>query len=100
MDWEGIDAHWAWLTLGLVLAALEMLVPGIYLMWIAIAALITGVLTYLFDPPQAMETLSRFETEWGGDIETRMAAQAVAWKAARAAQPPAEASASSGDPAA
>lgn len=49
MDWEGIDAHWVWLTLGLVLAALEMLVPGIYLMWIAIAALITGALTFLLD---------------------------------------------------
>lgn len=49
MDLEGIDAHWIWLTLGLLLAALEMLVPGIYFMWIAIAALITGVLTYMFD---------------------------------------------------
>lgn len=49
IDLEGIDAHWVWLTLGLLLAALEMLVPGIYFMWFAIAALITGALTFMFD---------------------------------------------------
>ena len=50
MDWlNGLDAHWVWLTLGLVLAGLEMLVPGVYLIWLAVAAIITGVLTGLFD---------------------------------------------------
>tara|TARA_E500000305_G_C3950086_1_gene201738 strand:+ start:323 stop:790 length:468 start_codon:yes stop_codon:yes gene_type:complete len=50
MDWlEGIDAHWVWLTLGLVLATLEMLVPGVYLIWLALAAIATGILTALFD---------------------------------------------------
>jgi len=50
MDWLGdLDAHWVWLTLGLLLAALEMLVPGVYLIWLAVAALITGVLTFAFD---------------------------------------------------
>ncbi|NJC33226.1 penicillin-binding protein 2 [Sphingomonas jejuensis] len=62
----------------------------------AAAPVARDVLTYLFDPPQAMETLSRFEAEWGGDIETRMAAQAVAWKAAKAEPPPAEADADTG----
>ena len=46
---DGIDAHWLWLTLGMVLAALEMLVPGIYLIWLAVAAIMTGVLTLLLD---------------------------------------------------
>lgn len=46
---DGIDAHWVWLTLGLVLAALEMLVPGVYLIWLALAAIATGVLTFAFD---------------------------------------------------
>jgi membrane protein implicated in regulation of membrane protease activity len=58
MDFKGIDAQWAWLTLGLLLAALEMLVPGVYLIWIAVAALLTGVLTLLFDfslPLQALQ---------------------------------------------
>lgn len=50
MDWFGdIDAHWVWLTLGLVLAALEMVVPGVYLIWLAVAALLTGLLTALLD---------------------------------------------------
>jgi len=50
MDWlESIGAHWVWLTLGLVLATLEMLVPGVYLIWLALAAIATGILTALFD---------------------------------------------------
>jgi membrane protein implicated in regulation of membrane protease activity len=50
MDWlEGLNAHWVWLTLGLVLAGLEMLVPGVYLVWLALAAIATGVLTLAFD---------------------------------------------------
>ena len=50
MDWfDGIDAHWVWLTLGLVLAGLEMLVPGIYLIWLAVAAIVVGVLTLALD---------------------------------------------------
>ena len=50
MDWLGeIDAHWVWLTLGLVLAGLEMLVPGVYLIWLAVAAIATGLLTLAFD---------------------------------------------------
>lgn len=50
MDWlEGLDAHWVWLTLGLVLAGLEMLLPGIYLIWLAAAAIITGMLTLALD---------------------------------------------------
>src|SRR5690606_42118198 len=47
-DWLGANAHWAWLTLGLVLAGLEMLVPGVYLIWLAAAAIVTGVLTAAF----------------------------------------------------
>ena len=50
MDWlDGLAAHWIWLTLGLVLAGLEMLVPGVYLIWLAVAAIITGVLTLTLD---------------------------------------------------
>ncbi len=50
MDWlEGLDAHWVWLTLGLLLGTLEMLVPGVYLIWLAAAAIVTGVLAFAFD---------------------------------------------------
>lgn len=58
MDWLGdLDAHWVWLTLGLVLAGLEMLVPGVYLIWLAAAAIITGVLTGLFDLSLPMQVI-------------------------------------------
>jgi inner membrane protein len=50
VDWlEGFEAYWVWLTLGLVLAGLEMLLPGVYLIWLAVAAIVTGVLTAAFD---------------------------------------------------
>ena len=50
MDWlNDLDAHWVWLTLGLVLAGLEMLLPGVYLIWLAVAAIVTGVLTLTLD---------------------------------------------------
>ena len=46
---DSFDPHWVWILIGLVLAALEMLVPGVYLIWLAVAALVTGVLTYGLD---------------------------------------------------
>jgi membrane protein implicated in regulation of membrane protease activity len=46
LEWlGGIAPQWLWLTLGVVLAGLQMLLPGHYLIWIAIAAILTGVLT-------------------------------------------------------
>lgn len=51
MDFSGgLDAPWVWIAIGLVLAGLEMLVPGVYLMWLAAAAIATGALTFVFDP--------------------------------------------------
>ena len=50
MDWlTDIDAGWAWIAFGLVLAGFEMIVPGVYLIWLAVAALVTGALTFVFD---------------------------------------------------
>ena len=43
---DSFDPHWVWISIGLVLAALEMLVPGVYLIWLAVAAIITGALTF------------------------------------------------------
>ena len=51
----GIEAHWVWITLGLVLAGTEMLVPGAYLNWLALAAIATGVLTALVEPSLPMQ---------------------------------------------
>lgn len=44
MDWlESLDPHWFWLALGLVLAIAEMVIPGVFLIWLAGAALLTGL---------------------------------------------------------
>jgi membrane protein implicated in regulation of membrane protease activity len=36
---------WNWMVLGFVLLALEILVPGVFLLWIGIAALLIGALS-------------------------------------------------------
>jgi inner membrane protein len=42
---SGLGA-WNWIVLGAVLLGLEVLVPGVYLLWIGIAALLTGALSF------------------------------------------------------
>ncbi len=47
MEWFGsLDAHYHWLAIGLLLAAAEMAVPGLFLIWLSGAALLTGLLTW------------------------------------------------------
>jgi hypothetical protein len=58
MDWfDGLQAHWVWLTLGLVLAGLEMLAPGVYLIWLALAAIVIGVMTLALDLSLAAQVI-------------------------------------------
>jgi membrane protein implicated in regulation of membrane protease activity len=40
---------WFWLSLGVVLAGVEMIVPGFFLIWLALAALVTGFVTLLLE---------------------------------------------------
>jgi penicillin-binding protein 2 len=47
----------------------------------AAAPVARDVLTYLFDPAKAMETLVEMEKGWGGDILTRTAARAASYEA-------------------
>ncbi|WP_174293110.1 penicillin-binding protein 2 [Sphingomonas bacterium] len=49
------------------------------------------IMTYLLDRDRALASLAALEPEWGGDITTRMAAQAAAYKAAQAPTAAAEA---------
>lgn len=35
---------WAWIILGLVLAVLELIAPGVFLIWLGLAAIVTGLL--------------------------------------------------------
>jgi len=62
MDWltdwlGGLDAHWVWLTAGILLGTLEMLVPGVYLIWLAAAAIVTGVFAFAFDLPLEFQVI-------------------------------------------
>ena len=49
------------------------------------------IVTYLLDRDRAVVSLAALEPEWGGDIATRMAAEAAAYKAAQAPTPAVEA---------
>ena len=44
---DGLDLQWSWLVLGLVLAIAEMVVPGVFLIWFAAAALVVGLLSFV-----------------------------------------------------
>lgn len=46
MVWMTENAHWLWWSIGVVLLAGEMLVPGVYLLWIGLAATITGIFAW------------------------------------------------------
>ncbi|MEG3619083.1 NfeD family protein [Magnetovibrio sp. PR-2] len=45
---------WHWLIAGVVLLILEMFAPGVVFMWLGLAALLTGVVSWL-SPDMAME---------------------------------------------
>lgn len=42
-----LEPHYAWLAIGLVLAVAEMAIPGVFLIWMAGAALITGLVAWV-----------------------------------------------------
>ncbi len=50
-----IDPRWGWLVAGLILAAAELIVPGVFLIWFALAAILTGLVALIFDPPIAID---------------------------------------------
>ena len=55
------------------------------------------VMTYLLDRERALKSLAALEPTWGGDITTRMAAEAAAYKAARMPPPAAVATKTDAD---
>ena len=55
---DGIEHYWVWLILGLALALLEMLVPGVYLIWLAAAALVIAAITFVSGPPLAIQVIA------------------------------------------
>ncbi len=48
MDWlNTLEPHWFWLILAALLATAEMVIPGVFLIWFAAAAAVTGVAALL-----------------------------------------------------
>ena len=47
MNLNDLDAAWVWLIVAAALAAIELVTPGFFLIWIAGAALLTGVAAFV-----------------------------------------------------
>jgi membrane protein implicated in regulation of membrane protease activity len=45
---EGMDSSWLWMIGGVVLLIAEVMAPGVFLVWIGIAAIVTGLFALLF----------------------------------------------------
>jgi len=54
---SGLEPHWVWLGIAAALAIFELIVPGVFLVWIALAAAGTSVLTALFGFPLPFQVM-------------------------------------------
>lgn len=58
MGWlETLSPHWAWLILAAALATAEVLVPGFFLIWFALAAFATGLIALFLPVPIAVQLI-------------------------------------------
>lgn len=48
IDFIAGNGPWAWIVAGLVLLALELVVPGGFLLWMGISGIVTGILALLW----------------------------------------------------
>ncbi|WP_157220562.1 NfeD family protein [Flavisphingomonas formosensis] len=51
IDGIAIDPQWCWLTAGVLLGIAEVIAPGFFLIWLGVAALVTGTVTLAFGIP-------------------------------------------------
>ena len=47
--WLSQNTEWVWIAVGLILLGLEIVVSGTFLLWFGIAAILVGVLGFLFE---------------------------------------------------
>ena len=52
---EGLADHWWWLIAAAALGILEIFIPGVFLVWMAIAAGLTGLVTAFLPMPLAYQ---------------------------------------------
>jgi membrane protein implicated in regulation of membrane protease activity len=50
-----LDPRWAWWIAAVLLAVAEIVVPGIFLIWLALAAAVAGLVALLLDPPMVVD---------------------------------------------
>jgi membrane protein implicated in regulation of membrane protease activity len=55
MNLDGLEPHWMWLSAAALLGIAELLVPGVFLIWLAAAAALTGFAALLFGIPLAFQ---------------------------------------------
>ncbi|XUM22794.1 NfeD family protein [Bradyrhizobium oligotrophicum S58] len=48
---------WNWLIFGIILMALELLAPGVFLFWLGLAALVVGLISFGFAPAWQLQIL-------------------------------------------
>ena len=48
---------WNWLIFGVLLMALELLAPGVFLFWLGLAALLVGLLSFAINPSWQIQIL-------------------------------------------
>ena len=48
---------WNWLIFGIILMALELIAPGVFLFWLGLAALLVGLLSFAFHPSWQVQIL-------------------------------------------
>jgi membrane protein implicated in regulation of membrane protease activity len=48
---------WNWLIFGVILMALELIAPGVFLFWLGLAALLTGLVSFAFNPSWQVQIL-------------------------------------------
>jgi inner membrane protein len=48
---------WNWLIFGVILMALELIAPGVFLFWLGLAALLVGVVSFVFTPSWQVQIL-------------------------------------------
>jgi membrane protein implicated in regulation of membrane protease activity len=54
---DQVGPAWAWIVLGLVLMGLELVVSGIFLLWLGLAAVLTGLVVALAAMPWPLQLL-------------------------------------------
>ena len=48
---------WNWLIFGVILMALELIAPGVFLFWLGLAALLVGLVSFAFNPSWQVQIL-------------------------------------------